>query len=242
MNLIALASEHLFWLYVLVSTGGALGHWWQKVRRGEASSDFFGYWFAETPGYSLGMVSALVGGWFVLYQTKGLVGMDPVMVAMSAFTFGFAVDSMVAPGSVKVISNGVDKAAGFVRLSMLPWLLVLAVLAACAGATPRDARDGSQYARGTLDAVYDTATYLRKTNRLDDAGKQKILDVGASFETVLQIVESGKNPVGECLTTVNSALSTAGASPLVSAASCLDAAIQGLTALRNVLEANNGSK
>jgi hypothetical protein len=111
-------------------------------------------------------------------------------------------------------------------------------LAGCAGTpAPRDASDGALYARATLDSVYDSATALRRSGRLSDAGKQAVLDAGSQFEMVLQIVEGGgTQDVHHCLALVNNGLKVNGKAPLGAASSCLDAAIQGLTTLRSVLE------
>lgn len=123
------------------------------------------------------------------------------------------------------------------RLVFLSFLTAFTLLG-CAGApTPRDSSDGALYARATLDSVYDSATALRRAGRLSDASKQAVLDAGAQFETVLQIVEGGGNgKVSECLALVNGGLEANGKAPIGVASSCLDAAIQGLTTLRSVLE------
>jgi hypothetical protein len=83
--------------YIIVSLAGAMIHWAQKVRRGEASADFITYWFTETPGYSIGTAGALGGGWFVLLESGSLANLSLPMLLSSAFTFGFAIDSMVSP-------------------------------------------------------------------------------------------------------------------------------------------------
>jgi hypothetical protein len=94
--------EHISWstnltAYIVVSLGGAMIHWWQKVRRGEATANFLDYWVTETPGYSLGTAGALVAGWFALWASNSLAGVNLPLLLSSAFTFGFAVDSIVAP-------------------------------------------------------------------------------------------------------------------------------------------------
>lgn len=82
---------------VITSLAGALIHWWQKVRRGEATEVFMDYWFKETPGYSLGTFGALAGYWFTMWASGSIDTSNLPLLLSSAFTFGFAIDSMVAP-------------------------------------------------------------------------------------------------------------------------------------------------
>jgi hypothetical protein len=112
-------------------------------------------------------------------------------------------------------------------------LLVLFLVGCAATPTPRDALDGALYARATLDSVYDGALYLRRQGRLDDLGKQRVLDAGARFEVVLRMVEDGRNSEAlTCLRLVNLSLQDTGYAPLSDATDCLDAAIQGLTYMK----------
>lgn len=87
-------------VYIVVSLAGAVIHWWQKVARGEATPEFMAYWFTETPGYSVGTFGALVAGWFTLWASGSLDTTNLPLLLSSAFTFGFAIDSIVAPKAV----------------------------------------------------------------------------------------------------------------------------------------------
>lgn len=129
-------------VYAIVMVAAALLHWGQKARKGEATAEFMTYWFTETPGYSLGTFGALGGTLWLIYTTNGLDKMAAHMIVEGAFATGWAINSAVSPGSApaKVLTATADKVAGFVRLSLLPWLVVLAVaglLVGCAGMGPQ---------------------------------------------------------------------------------------------------------
>lgn len=126
-------------VYAIVMIMAALLHWGQKVRKGEVTGNFMDYWFTETPGYSLGTFGAIAGTLWLVYTTNGLDKMASHMVIEGAFATGWAINSAISPGSAagKVVMDARDKAAGFIRLSMLPVLLAagvaLMLLSGCGG-------------------------------------------------------------------------------------------------------------
>ena len=86
-------------VYAACMVGAALIHWWQKVRKGEATADFMTYWFTETPGYSVGTFGALALAWWAVYTTNGLAGMAPHMVVEGGFATGWLINSAISQGS-----------------------------------------------------------------------------------------------------------------------------------------------
>lgn len=128
---------HLLYAAVLASVAGALMHWYQGVRRGDSNGSFFDHWVGETPGYSTGVVGALAGQWLIWYNTGAVSSMDPLTAIGFGYAFGFTTDSMIAPGKAKAVVDAANKAAGFIRLNMLPLLIGLALLAACAAMGPQ---------------------------------------------------------------------------------------------------------
>lgn len=126
----AYIQANAYLVYALVMIAAALLHWGQKVRKGEATGNFVDYWVTETPGYSLGTLGALIGAWWIIMTTNGLAGMASHMVIEGAFATGWAINSAVAPGSSagKIVNDAKNAAAGFVRLSMLPWLAAIAAM------------------------------------------------------------------------------------------------------------------
>lgn len=109
---------------------GAVLHWVQKAKKGEATWNVWDYWVAESPGYTMGTFGALVGAIWVVVGTDALAGMNWQMIVASAFTLGFAIDSAVAPSANLPVIGG-TKQGGFIRLSMLPWLIAIALLVGC---------------------------------------------------------------------------------------------------------------
>lgn len=133
----AFITQHLLYDAVLSSIVGSILHWYQQVRRGQADPDFFNHWFGQTQGYTLGVVSALATQWMIWYQTGTVASMDPLAAIGFGYAFGFTTDSMIAPGAAKAAADTASKLAGFVRLHMLPILIGLALLAACAVMGPQ---------------------------------------------------------------------------------------------------------
>lgn len=127
--------QHLLYAAVLASLGGALLHWYQQVRRGQAAGDFFQHWFGQTKGYTAGVASALAGGWLIWYQTGTVAKMDPLAAIAFGYMFGFTTDSMIDQAVVAPVAaaleKAADKAAGFIRMHMLALLAVLALVAVC---------------------------------------------------------------------------------------------------------------
>jgi len=93
----AFISSNGLMITILVSLAGAMIHWWQKVARGEANAEFMKYWFTETPGYSVGTFGALAGYWFTMWASNSIDATNLPLLLSSAFTFGFAIDSIVSP-------------------------------------------------------------------------------------------------------------------------------------------------
>lgn len=126
----AYIQANAYFIFAIVMIAAALLHWGQKVRKGEATGKFVDYWITETPGYSLGTLGALVGAWWLVLTTKGLDGMVSHMIIEGAFATGWAINSAVSPGSAaaKAANDAKNAAAGFIRLSMLPWLAVVSVV------------------------------------------------------------------------------------------------------------------
>lgn len=152
----AFITQHLLYATVLASIAGALLHWYQQVRRGQASPDFFDHWFGQTKGFTAGVASALAGQWMIWYQTGTVSSMDPLAAIGFGYAFGFTTDSMIAPGAVKAVEDAASKVAGFVRLHMLPLLIVCALVAGCLSGCATVA--GSSPAQGAAEDQLEKVT------------------------------------------------------------------------------------
>lgn len=94
-------------VYAAVMILGALMHWMQKAKKGEATWDMWDYWIAETPGYSAGTAGALVAAIWFVFTNESLDGMKWQMLISSAWAFGFAIDSAISP-SAKTTERKID--------------------------------------------------------------------------------------------------------------------------------------
>jgi hypothetical protein len=133
------------------------------------------------------------------------------------------------------------------------YAIVVLALTACAGmggtAPPAHAQtQTTQYARATLNSVYDTVVTLRQgchetpkasTCKMSDAQKANVLAVAGAVDDELKLIETTANPTTEqCLAAVNAGLAKADQNIVPAASSCLDLAVQVLT----TLQTNLGSK
>ena len=120
--------------------------------------------------------------------------------------------------------------------------LVTLGLGACAALgipTPTSNAQRVEYARGSLNGVYDSVVILREgckpvtpSCRLSDTDKGRVMAIANAVDAELKLIEGGNNDVNICLATVNEGLVKAGKPPIVQASSCLTLALQVLTALR----------
>jgi uncharacterized membrane protein YczE len=93
--------ENPYFVYGFMVVFGAVLHWAQKAKKGEATWNVWDYWVAETPGYSVGTAGAIVAAIWLVVETSALAGVGLMMVISSAFAIGWAIDSAVAPGNGK---------------------------------------------------------------------------------------------------------------------------------------------
>jgi hypothetical protein len=125
------------------------------------------------------------------------------------------------------------------------WAVYVLVLTGCAGLGGTHAQTNTtQYARATLNGVYDTVVTLRagchetpkpSTCRLSDASKASILAVAGAVDDELKLIEGGNPTTEQCLSAVNAGLAKADQPVIATASSCLDLAVQALATLQTNL-------
>lgn len=246
----AYIQQNALLVWALVMIAAALLHWGQKVRKGEATADFMTYWFTETPGYSLGTIGALGGAVWLVATTNGLDKMASHMVVEGAFTTGWAINSAVSQGFVAEMKASGDKLAGFVRLSMLPWLIAIALLAGCLhgcaigpqAALPKTIPEQIEAAAllgGKLsDGIVDMTCTQFKKGQCVEPGKPLMPDDAIKAHTDLQRAQAALmmtsgipiDGVGECMGQQRTQ------------AACLAAASALLTKIDQMLIAKKGVK
>jgi hypothetical protein len=118
------------------------------------------------------------------------------MIVSGAFTAGWAIDSAVAPGSGTVATKAANKVAGFVRIALLPWLVVVAIaiiLAGCASTMTPEQKLGRGY--DSADASVRTTTALVNRDAISTTAARVVSETAKSYKTVL---DDGARQLAAC--------------------------------------------
>lgn len=116
-------------VFTVLMVVGALYHWLQKAYKGEASFNLIEYWIKDTPGYTGGTALAFVLTWWGVISADILDGAKWQVIVSGAVTAGYMLNSAISAGGAVVLDAPKNGAAGFIRLSLLPFLFALALAA-----------------------------------------------------------------------------------------------------------------
>lgn len=194
---------------------GALFRWWHEVAAHGAPSGFSAYWLKDTPQYSAGVLAATVGVWWAVVSAElftvadGAVAVKWQLIVSFGVIAGYTINAAIAEGTAKTLAVAGNGAAGFLRLQILPLLLLVALcaaLAGCAGLGPQAAIPK------TIPEQFEAANLL--VDKLSDA----IVDMTCAEFKAGACVEPGKPLMPKDAITAHDAIERAHIA-LVSAAS-----------------------
>lgn len=209
-------------VFSLLTLLGALYHWIQKASKGEASFSPVEYWLKDTPGYTAGTLVALLGAWWAVVGFEMLDGMKwQAIVAWGAMT-GYTLNSSISKGAGSAAADAGGKIAGFIRLHLIPLLIIAAFIgtafmaAGCAGLGPQAAvpktipeqiEAANLLADKLSDAIVDMTCTQFQSGECVEPGKPLMpKDAIASHAAIEQAhtalssaASIGAGQVGECM-------------------------------------------
>jgi hypothetical protein len=94
-TLIALATQHLAFVFYLSGLLGMVAHYAKKWARGQYAGNLWAYLFADHPRSSLAAIITYTASAATVLATGSIDGMNLAQVAALGFTTGYMADSAV---------------------------------------------------------------------------------------------------------------------------------------------------